>query len=54
MPTPRGYTQVVEVTSGRMIFISGQVALDAAGNMVGAAGLILGTVVLLWGAYGAL
>jgi enamine deaminase RidA (YjgF/YER057c/UK114 family) len=36
MPTPRGYTQVVEVTGGRMIFISGQVALDAAGNMVGA------------------
>ena len=24
------------------------------GNMVGAAGLILGTVVLIWGAYGAL
>lgn len=36
MPTPRGYTQVVEVTGGRMIFISGQVALDTAGNMVGA------------------
>lgn len=25
-----------------------------AGNMVGAVGLIIGTVVLLWGAYGAL
>jgi enamine deaminase RidA (YjgF/YER057c/UK114 family) len=35
MPTPRGYTQVVEVTGGRMIFISGQVALNSAGNMVG-------------------
>lgn len=33
---PRGYTHVVEVTSGKIIFISGQVALDRAGNMVGA------------------
>ena len=33
---PNGYTHVVEVTSGQIIFISGQVALDRAGNMVGA------------------
>ncbi len=33
---PNGYTHVVEVTSGKIIFISGQVALDRAGNMVGA------------------
>jgi reactive intermediate/imine deaminase len=32
---PSGYTQVVEVTGGRMIFISGQVALDPEGNVVG-------------------
>jgi enamine deaminase RidA (YjgF/YER057c/UK114 family) len=30
-----GYTHVVEVQRGRMIFISGQVALDGAGNIVG-------------------
>ncbi|HLU10226.1 MAG TPA: RidA family protein [Oceanobacillus sp.] len=36
MHTPRGYTHVVEVTGGRIVFIAGQVALDASGNMVGA------------------
>lgn len=36
MSTPRGYTHVIEITGGRIVFISGQVALDAAGNMVGA------------------
>jgi 2-iminobutanoate/2-iminopropanoate deaminase len=35
LSTPRGYTHVVEVTSGRMVFIAGQVALDAKGNVVG-------------------
>lgn len=35
MPQPRGYTHIVEVTNGRMIFISGQVAMDTAGNLVG-------------------
>ncbi|HEX2622577.1 MAG TPA: RidA family protein [Phototrophicaceae bacterium] len=33
-PTPN-YTHVVEVTSGRMIFTSGQVPLDEANNLVG-------------------
>lgn len=35
MPTPRGYTQVVEATGGRTYYISGQVALNAEGKMVG-------------------
>lgn len=30
-----GYTQVVEVSGGRTLYISGQVALDAAGQIVG-------------------
>lgn len=33
---PRGYTHVVDVRHGRMVFISGQVALDRQGNLVGA------------------
>ncbi len=33
---PRGYTHVVDVRHGRMVFISGQVALDMDGNLVGA------------------
>lgn len=32
---PTGYTHVAEVNSGRMVFISGQVALDVNGNIVG-------------------
>jgi reactive intermediate/imine deaminase len=32
---PVGYSHVAEVTDGRMIFISGQIALDSAGNLVG-------------------
>lgn len=32
---PSGYTHVVEATGGRTIYISGQVALDASGNLVG-------------------
>jgi reactive intermediate/imine deaminase len=35
MPKPFGYTQVVETHGGRTIYVSGQVALDIAGNMVG-------------------
>ena len=27
--TPPGYSQIVEVTSGRIIFIAGQTAVDA-------------------------
>jgi enamine deaminase RidA (YjgF/YER057c/UK114 family) len=30
-----GYSQVGEVTGGKLVFIAGQVALDASGNLVG-------------------
>jgi enamine deaminase RidA (YjgF/YER057c/UK114 family) len=33
--TPPGYSQVVEVSARRMIFIAGQTALDPDGNIVG-------------------
>jgi enamine deaminase RidA (YjgF/YER057c/UK114 family) len=33
--TPPGYSQVVEVSASRIIFIAGQTALDAEGNVVG-------------------
>jgi enamine deaminase RidA (YjgF/YER057c/UK114 family) len=33
--TPPGYSQVVEVNAGRIIFIAGQTALDSAGDLVG-------------------
>lgn len=37
LPPSRGYTQVVEVPAGhRLVYISGQVPLDSAGNLVGA------------------
>ncbi len=32
---PTGYTHVVEVTGGRTLYVSGQVALDQAGAVVG-------------------
>lgn len=32
---PAGYSHVAEATGGRILFISGQVALDAAGKLVG-------------------
>jgi enamine deaminase RidA (YjgF/YER057c/UK114 family) len=32
---PPGYTHVVEVRGGRTIYISGQIALDSSGNIVG-------------------
>ena len=32
---PNGYSHVVEITAGKMIYISGQVALDVSGNIVG-------------------
>jgi enamine deaminase RidA (YjgF/YER057c/UK114 family) len=36
LATPRGYTHVVEVPAGqRLLFLSGQVPLDAAGNLRG-------------------
>ena len=36
LSTPTGYTHLVEVTGGKTIYISGQIALDKAGNVVGA------------------
>jgi enamine deaminase RidA (YjgF/YER057c/UK114 family) len=33
--TPPGYSQVVDVAAGRIIFIAGQTALDSDGNVVG-------------------
>ena len=35
LATPPGYSQIVEVTAGRIIFIAGQTALDSDGNVVG-------------------
>ena len=32
---PRGYTHVVEARGGRTVYISGQIALDPQGNLVG-------------------
>jgi reactive intermediate/imine deaminase len=33
---PRGYSHVVEVTGGRTIYVSGQIAVDRDGRVVGA------------------
>jgi enamine deaminase RidA (YjgF/YER057c/UK114 family) len=33
--TPPGYSQIVEVTARRIIFIAGQTALDADGHLIG-------------------
>jgi reactive intermediate/imine deaminase len=35
LPQPFGYTHVVEAHGGRTVYISGQVAMDTAGNLVG-------------------
>ena len=35
LSTPTGYSHVVEVNSGRTVYIAGQVALDKSGNVVG-------------------
>jgi enamine deaminase RidA (YjgF/YER057c/UK114 family) len=35
LATPPGYSQIVKVTGGQTIYIAGQVALDASGNLVG-------------------
>ncbi|KZF13378.1 hypothetical protein A2J03_15390 [Rhodococcus sp. EPR-157] len=32
---PHGFSNVVEVSGGRLVFITGQMALDAAGSLVG-------------------
>jgi enamine deaminase RidA (YjgF/YER057c/UK114 family) len=33
--TPPGYSQIVEVSAGRLIMIAGQTAIDSDGNVVG-------------------
>ena len=35
LSTPRGYTHVVDVPAGRTLYISGQVAFDVEGKVVG-------------------
>jgi reactive intermediate/imine deaminase len=35
LPRPMGYSHVAEVLNGRTVYLSGQVALDQAGNLVG-------------------
>jgi enamine deaminase RidA (YjgF/YER057c/UK114 family) len=39
MPAAKGYTQLIEVTGGRIIYLSGQVALDRSGRLVGSGDL---------------
>lgn len=39
LPTPPGYSQIVQVTGGDTLFIAGQVSLDASGELVGAGDL---------------
>jgi reactive intermediate/imine deaminase len=43
MPKPNGYTNVVEVRSGRTIYIAGQVALNRDGQAVGIGDLAVQT-----------
>jgi enamine deaminase RidA (YjgF/YER057c/UK114 family) len=35
MPRPFGYSHIAEAVSGKTIYISGQVALDRSGNLIG-------------------
>jgi enamine deaminase RidA (YjgF/YER057c/UK114 family) len=35
LPKPVGYSHLGEITSGKLIYIAGQVAMDAAGSIVG-------------------
>jgi len=35
LATPRGYTHVVTATGGKTVFVAGQVAFDAKGELVG-------------------
>ena len=37
LPTPASYTQVIAATGSRLVFVAGQVADDAQGNLVGRA-----------------
>ena len=34
--SPPGYSQLVEVSGGKLVFLAGQIALDKAGSLVGA------------------
>jgi len=40
LPTPASYTQVVAATGSRLVFVAGQVADDAEGNLVGPGDLV--------------
>ena len=35
LPASPGYSQVVTVTGGQLVYVAGQVALDVSGNLVG-------------------
>jgi 2-iminobutanoate/2-iminopropanoate deaminase len=35
LPKPVGYSHIAEVTGGKLIYIAGQVAMDASGKLVG-------------------
>jgi enamine deaminase RidA (YjgF/YER057c/UK114 family) len=35
MATPSGYSHVAEVRGGKLVFVAGQVAMDASGTLVG-------------------
>jgi enamine deaminase RidA (YjgF/YER057c/UK114 family) len=39
LPTPASYTQVIAATGSRLVFVAGQVADDAQGNLVGSSDL---------------
>jgi len=39
MPQSVGYTQMVEVTGSKMLYLSGQIAIDPGGQVVGAGDL---------------
>jgi enamine deaminase RidA (YjgF/YER057c/UK114 family) len=39
LPTPESYTHVIAATGSRLVFVAGQVADDAQGNLVGAGDL---------------
>lgn len=39
LPKPTGYSHVAEITGGRIVYISGQIPVDANGNVVGAGDL---------------
>jgi enamine deaminase RidA (YjgF/YER057c/UK114 family) len=41
LPAPAGYTQVIAATGNRLVFVAGQVADDAQGNLVGPADLVV-------------